>query len=98
MSIESFSASEDAVKRNCLSSVSIRASQSSAVDQVVELIDNFLQNVERVLEFDLDDLTGLVAITVIDAKRHKTIRRISPEQALKLMTRARDSVTWDLPT
>lgn len=97
MSIESFTTSKGSAETVRLSSRVMQVEHSTMVDQLVESIDSFLQNLDRILEFDLDETSGLVVVNVIDAKRHETIRRISPEQALKLMARIRESGAWEMP-
>ena len=97
MLIELFTASEGSAEMARQSSRIMQVEHSATVDQIVESIDSFLQNLDRILEFELDETSGLVAITVIDAKRHEIIRRISPEQTLRLMARARESATWEMP-
>lgn len=61
------------------------------LQQAVESINDFLQANRRALEFSLDDQTGRMVITVMDAERQEVIRQIPPEQALKLIAQMRDA-------
>ncbi|NKN34700.1 flagellar protein FlaG [Marichromatium bheemlicum] len=65
-------------------------SSTLMLEQVVESINDYLQANHRALEFSLDDGSGEVVVTVMDAERKEVIRQIPPEHALKLMAQMRD--------
>jgi len=59
------------------------ASQEQVKDAVTKLND-YVQNVERNLQFNLDDESGKTIITVVDRQTDKVIRQIPDDVALKL--------------
>jgi len=59
------------------------ASHEQVKDAVTKLND-YVQNVERNLQFNLDDESGKTIITVVDRQTDKVIRQIPDDVALKL--------------
>ncbi|WP_200372727.1 hypothetical protein [Thiocystis violacea] len=56
-------------------------------DSVVEFIDAYAQDEQRLLEIILDQETGGLSIRVMDVKREHRWRRISLGRALSLVSR-----------
>lgn len=53
-----------------------------AVNQAVVELNDFVQNIERNLEFSIDRNNGNTVISVIDPQTDEVIRQIPPERAL----------------
>ncbi len=53
-----------------------------AVNQAVQNLNDRVQNVQRNLEFTIDEISGNTVISVIDAETEEVIRQIPPETAL----------------
>ena len=51
---------------------------------VVESLNNYLQSVQRELQFSVDDVSGRTIITVMDRENQEVIRQIPPESVLAL--------------
>ncbi|MGS2724137.1 flagellar protein FlaG [Porticoccus sp. GXU_MW_L64] len=60
-----------------------RPSQES-VDQAVVQISDFVQNIARELQFQVDDVTGNTLITVTDSDTQEVIRQIPSEEVVAL--------------
>ncbi len=58
-----------------------------SVDQAVSELREFVQNVRRNLDFQVDDVTGRVIVKVIDANSNEVIRQIPSEEMLALAQR-----------
>jgi len=57
------------------------------LEKAVSELKEFVQNVQRDLDFHVDDVTGSVVIKVIDAENDEVIRQIPPEEMLALSRR-----------
>jgi len=64
--------------------------KTEGISQVVESINSFLQDDKRALEFSVDEETGRIVISVMDADRKEVIRQIPSEMALKILAEMRD--------
>ncbi|MDH5409217.1 MAG: flagellar protein FlaG [Gammaproteobacteria bacterium] len=57
------------------------------LDRVTSELKDFAQNMQRDLNFHVDDVTGRVVIRVVDATTEKVIRQIPQEEVLALARR-----------
>jgi flagellar protein FlaG len=55
-------------------------------------LNDYVQSVQRALEFSVDEQTGATVITVLDAETHEVIRQIPPQEVLAV---ARELSTRD---
>jgi flagellar protein FlaG len=62
----------------------------TSIKAAVTRLNDFVQNVQRNLEFKIDDATGCTVVTVRDAQTDEVIRQIPPEQILKIMQQLAD--------
>lgn len=60
------------------------AKESDDLKQAVSTLNDFVQNMQRDLQFSLDKESGVMVVKVVDAKSEKVIRQIPSEEALKL--------------
>lgn len=65
------------------------------LNAAVMQLNDYVQNVQRALEFSVDEQTGATVITVLDAETHQVIRQIPPQEVL---TVARELSTRDTRT
>ena len=56
----------------------------SQVESAVSQISEFVQNIQRDLQFSVDEDSGRIVIKVIDSETNEVIRQIPPEDALRL--------------
>jgi len=61
------------------------------VKQAVTKLNDYVQSVERNLQFNLDDTSGKTIITVVDKDTSKVIRQIPDDVALKLAEKLQQS-------
>jgi flagellar protein FlaG len=54
------------------------------LDQAVDKLNDFVQNLQRDLQFSVDEKSGEMVVKVIDTASQKIIRQIPSEDALKL--------------
>ena len=54
------------------------------VTQAVSKLNDFVQNVQRNLQFSIDKESGAMVVKVIDAKSEKVIRQMPTEETLRL--------------
>jgi len=54
------------------------------VTAAVTRLNDYVQNVQRSLEFSVDQQTGRTVIKVLDAETHQVIRQIPPQEVLAL--------------
>ena len=54
------------------------------LQQAVSQLNDYVQNVQRDLQFSLDKESGTMVVKVIDTKSEKVIRQIPNEETLKL--------------
>lgn len=55
-----------------------------ALEKVVSQLKEYVQNLQRDMDFQVDDVTGRVVITVIDSHTNTVIRQIPTEEALAI--------------
>lgn len=60
------------------------------LDRVTSELKDFAQNMQRDLNFHVDDITGRVVIRVVDATTDEVIRQIPQEEVLALARRLTD--------
>lgn len=60
------------------------ADHTSQIEQVVDQLNDYVQNIQRDLHFSIDDNTGRTVIKVVDSQSEEVIRQIPPEEALVL--------------
>ena len=63
-----------------------------AVERVVSELKDYVQNSQRNLDFQVDDVTGRVVVKVIDSNSDTVIRQIPSEEILALSRRLADSL------
>jgi flagellar protein FlaG len=61
-----------------------KAKESDDLKQAVSTLNDFVQNMQRTLQFSLDKQSGVMVVKVVDAKSEKVIRQIPSEEAIKL--------------
>lgn len=55
------------------------------LDAAVSRLSDFVQSVQRSLNFSVDDATGRTVVTVVDAKTDRVIRQIPSDELLNLL-------------
>jgi flagellar protein FlaG len=60
------------------------AKESDDLKQAVSKLNDFVQNVQRDLQFSIDKESGAMVVKVIDSKSEKVIRQIPTEETLRL--------------
>ena len=60
------------------------ASASDSLEQALHVLNGFVQNVQRNLQFDVDDASGHTVIRVVDAETDEVIRQIPSDEILAL--------------
>ena len=63
----------------------------SGIQQAVREINEFVQNVQRDLSFNMDEVSGRVVIKVIDRDSGDTVRQIPSEEVLAIARTIRDA-------
>ena len=58
--------------------------ESDDLKQAVSKLNDYVQNVQRDLQFSIDKDSGTMVVKVIDTKSEKVIRQIPNEETLKL--------------
>lgn len=58
--------------------------QKQQIQEAVAKLNDYIQSVQRDLEFNLDDESGRVVVKVVDRKTSEVVRQIPDEVALKL--------------
>jgi flagellar protein FlaG len=71
-----------AVRNNGEEQVKVREPDQQEVDQAVQNLNDYVQNIERNLEFSVDRNNGNTVISVIDPQTEEVIRQIPPEKAV----------------
>jgi flagellar protein FlaG len=64
--------------------VSTAEKNQKDLDQAVDKLNDFVQNLQRDLQFSIDEKSGEMVVKVIDTASQKVIRQIPSEDALKL--------------
>ncbi|WP_286975922.1 flagellar protein FlaG [Pseudomonas sp.] len=67
-----------------LASDAVSTIDGQSVERAASSIQGFVQNIQRDLNFELDDSSGRVVVKVIDTYSGDVIRQIPSEDALKL--------------
>lgn len=57
---------------------------SNGVDKAIAHLNDYMQSLNRDLQFEVDKKTGKVVVKVIDQKTHQVIQQIPDEVALRL--------------
>lgn len=79
------SAEGTTVKQSAASyAASDEAAGSTSLDQAVRDLNAYVQNVQRSLQFDLDDESGHTVVRVLDAETDEVIRQMPSEEVLAL--------------
>ena len=60
------------------------AKESDELKQAVSQLNDFVQTMQRDLQFSIDKDSGTMVVKVIDAKSEKVIRQIPSEETLRL--------------
>jgi flagellar protein FlaG len=58
--------------------------KSDDLQQAVSRLNDYVQNVQRDLQFNIDKESGVIVVKVIDTKSAEVIRQIPTEETLKL--------------
>ena len=58
--------------------------QADDLQQAVSKLNDYVQNIQRNLQFSIDKESGVMVVKVIDAKSEKVIRQIPAEETLRL--------------
>ena len=61
-----------------------QASEAAKVEQAVSQVNEFVQNLNRDLQFTVDDDSGRTVIKVLDNETKEVIRQIPPEELLRI--------------
>ncbi len=57
------------------------------LDAIVEKLNDFVQQVQRELEFSIDEENGEVVVKVVDARTRDVVREIPPEEIREMRKR-----------
>jgi flagellar protein FlaG len=69
---------------------------SEELNQAVSKLNEYVQNIQRDLEFSVDDDVGKIVIKVIDSESKELIRQIPPETVLEVAKSLKDSFEGNL--
>jgi flagellar protein FlaG len=58
--------------------------ESGDLEQAVDTLNGYIQNVQRNLQFSIDKDSGTMVVKVIDANSEKVIRQMPTEETLRL--------------
>ena len=75
------------------------AKTSDDLKQAVSQLNDFVQNMQRDLQFSIDKESGTMVVKVIDAKSEKVIRQMPSEETLRLarsLAEQSDDVTFNI--
>lgn len=61
-----------------------QANEASKVEQAVSQVNEFVQNLNRDLQFTVDEDSGRTVIKVLDTETKEVIRQIPPEELLRI--------------
>ena len=78
---------------NAAPPVNVEPRESSLEDikQAADQVNDFVQKINRNLEFSVDESSGRVVITVREAETGKIIRQIPPEELLSIADLVREN-------
>jgi len=71
--------------------------QEKNVQEAVSQINDYVQNLQRNLQFTVDDVTGKDVVTVIDSESKEVIRQLPSEEALELARRLQENRDEGVP-
>jgi len=75
----------EGVKKTQAQAAQVRAEdQRENLDNAVSQLNDFVQSVQRNLEFEVDDDSGRTIVRVIDQQTDEVVRQIPDEMALRL--------------
>lgn len=77
-------ASTEAVSQPASDVAEQAENQRQQLDQAVSQINDYVQNVQRSLQFSVDELSGRNVVTVIDKQTEEVIRQIPTEEVLTI--------------
>ncbi|NLA75387.1 MAG: flagellar protein FlaG [Deltaproteobacteria bacterium] len=60
---------------------------NESISRIAEIMDSYVQSMQRDLKIQVDDRTGRIVIKVTSKESGKTIREIPPEELLDLAAR-----------
>lgn len=63
-----------------------QANEAAKVEQAVSQVNEFVQNLNRDLQFTVDEDSGHTVIKVLDTETKEIIRQIPPEELLRIAT------------
>ena len=66
------------------------AAQPQQVEEAVKKFESFVKDIQRNLDFSVDDSSGQVVVKVVDGDSGKLIRQIPSEELLRLSERLED--------
>ena len=66
------------------------AAEKQQLEEMVAGLNNFVQSVQRQLQFSVDENSGKTVITVIDAETDKVVRQIPSEEVLRMQQHMRE--------
>ena len=72
---------------------------SDDLKQAVSQLNDFVQNMQRDLQFSIDKESGTMVVKVIDTKSEKVIRQMPSEETLRLarsLAEQSDDVTFNI--
>ena len=67
------------------------------VQVAVSQINDYVQNLQRNLQFTVDEATGKDVVTIIDSESKEVIRQLPSEEALELARRLQESRDEGVP-
>ncbi len=69
----------------------VKAVDQAELNQAVKQINDFVQDIQRNIEFSVDDDTGRTVIKVFDSSSEELIRQIPNEEVLELAKNLKNS-------
>lgn len=66
--------------------------ESEPVNQAVEVLNEYVQSVNRDLQFSVDEASGRTVIKVLDAETQEVVRQIPSEEILALARHLREAM------
>lgn len=75
---------------------SLEAARDAEINKAVAEINQFVQQIQRDLQFSIDDKTGRTVIKVIDSESKEVIRQIPEEKLLDVARTLRDTLEGNL--
>lgn len=66
---------------------SLQANQGESLESAVSNINDYVQNLQRSLQFTVDEATGKDIVTVLDKETEEVIRQFPSEEVLEIARR-----------